>query len=76
MITNLNQTKVNMKAFKKTLLSLFVLSLCTTAGAIDIKLKKDRATVDGITYAINAKKQTASVVKGQPSCHSSSLLVC
>jgi hypothetical protein len=56
---------MNMKALRKTLLTLFVLSLCTTAGAIDIKLKKDKATVDGVTYAINAKKQTAQVVKGQ-----------
>ena len=57
MIMNLYQNNSNMKALRKALLSLFVLSLCTTAGAIDIKLKKDKATVDGITYAINAKKQ-------------------
>ena len=40
------------------LLSIITVALAISlqAGAIDIKLKKDRAAVDGITYALSTKK--------------------
>ena len=42
------------------------LAFSLQAAAIGIpKLKKDKAVVDGITYILNAKKQTATVTKGQ-----------
>ena len=33
------------------------------ASAINIKLKRDKAVVDGINYQLNAKKESATVVK-------------
>ena len=54
-----------MKTIQRFAILMLVLSTSLTAGSIDIKLKKDQAVVDGITYTINTKKQTASVVKGQ-----------
>ena len=54
-----------MKTPNRIILFVLAAAMALQAGAIDIKLKKDRATVDGVTYALNPKKQSANVVKGQ-----------
>ena len=56
--------KVAVKSF--SLFCLFTF-LPLNVSAIDIKLKKDRVVVDDICYTVNAKKETAVVVKkGEP----------
>lgn len=50
----------------KTFLLITALSVMGSAVAIDIKfLKKERVVIDGITYQVNVKKSSATVVKGQ-----------
>ena len=54
-----------MKTIQRLAFVVVATIVCLSASAIDIKLKKDKTVVDGITFAINAKKQVAQVVRGE-----------
>ena len=55
---------INGKGIEKWVLSFCLFAfLPFYASAIDIKVKKNSAVVDGINYQLNAKKETAIVVK-------------
>lgn len=63
--------KIFRDGFKVAVKSISLFCLFTflplNVSAIDIKLKKDRVVVDDICYTVNAKKETAVVVKkGEP----------
>ena len=66
---------INVKGLEKWILSFCLFAfLPFHASAIDVKGKKNSAVVDGISYQLNAKKETAIVVKS-PDIYSGDLVI-
>ena len=66
---------INVKGLEKWILSFCLFAfLPFHASAIDVKGKKNSAVVDGISYQLNAKKETAIVVKS-PDIYSGDIVI-
>ena len=66
---------INVKGLEKWILSFCLFAfLPFHASAIDVKGKKNSAVIDGISYQLNAKKETAIVVKS-PDIYSGDIVI-